>query len=406
MVAKTFSGWARVTQNVHFAAIGAQSGCADIIFIHGITGDPIATWTSAGSTEPEGSFWPKWLAIDFPHLNFYTLGYPASIFAQWAKKEMSLYERAKSTLELLAGFGFGSRPLVFICHSLGGLLAKQLLRTAKESPDQGWQLIAGSCTGILFLATPHTGSELANLLKTFSGSFSSPHVDKLVADSSDLDELNASFRSFCHQHTLDVSVYYEMYKTYKLAIVVDKVRADPGVNGVMPIGIETDHLNICKPSSRHSLVYISIHRKLRALFPVQIFSEATTFEPDDLHDVNSTDRRDLHTKLSAAKREHEYSFANDSQNRFAREFVRMGLMTATSQVHRNLLADVEQRFQSLVFHPLICADADHATVSTAVQAQVIDPLAQKYADHAASAKTIMNALYFLTERCHVRWDKP
>ncbi|WP_177234356.1 hypothetical protein [Bradyrhizobium sp. cf659] len=37
-----------------------------------------------------------------PHLDFYTLGYPASLFAQWAKKEMDLYQRAKNVLETLA----------------------------------------------------------------------------------------------------------------------------------------------------------------------------------------------------------------------------------------------------------------------------------------------------------------
>lgn len=71
-----------------------------------------------------------------------------------------------------------------------------------------------------------------------------------------------------------------------------------------------------------------------------------------------------------------------------------------------MLLDIEQRFQNLVYHPLICAGADHAAVSTAIQEKVVEPLATKYGTSSATTTTIMNALYFLTERCHVRWDKP
>jgi protein SERAC1 len=396
-------------QLISFAKIAGGAGDADVIFVHGITGNPITTWTSAGAAEPEGDYWPNWLAADLPHLNLYTLGYPASLFAQWAKKEMNLYERAKHTLELLAGYEFGKRPLIFVCHSLGGLLVKQLLRTAKESSEDRWHRISDNCVAVLFLATPHTGSSLANLLHAFSGCFSSSHVEKLKKDSSELDELNESFRVLCHRQEIDVTVYYEMHKTGKLAIVVDKESAVPGVNGVMPIPMDASHTGICSPQSRHSPIYVSVHHRLKDLVQSLVLSaipSSEAFESDDLESSSLLDRRDLQTKMIAAGREHEYSFANESQNRFARSFIKSGLKSAASRLHRNLLAEVEQRFQSLIFYPLICEDADNVTIAAAIQSQIVGPLTVKYAANEASAKTIMNALYFLTERCHVRWDKP
>jgi predicted alpha/beta hydrolase family esterase len=280
-----------LTQEIHFAAITARDGCADVIFVHGLTGEAVGTWTSQGATEPEGEYWPKWLSTDLPNLSFYTLGYPASIFAQWAKKEMALYERAKNSLELLAGYDFGKRPIIFICHSLGGLLTKQLLRTAKESVDAGWQRIADSCVGILFLATPHTGSSLAKLLKAFSGPFSSTHIDKLLKDSSELDELNESFRAFCYRRQIDVFSYYEKYKTLQAAIIVDKASADPGVNGMGPVPVDANHVDISKPSSRHSFVYLSVFRRLEALQArLGHIASAGAFEADDLHEANVLDR--------------------------------------------------------------------------------------------------------------------
>jgi hypothetical protein len=396
------------TGSTFFATISANGGCADVIFVHGLTGDPVDTWSSEGTTETEGPYWPNWLVTDLPHLNFYTLGYPASLFAQWAKKEMNLYQRAKNVLETLAGYDFGNRPLVFICHSLGGLLVKQILRTAKDSADEDWHKVADNCCGVLFLATPHSGSSLADLLKTFSGCFSSPHVDKLLKDTSDLDELNASFRTFCKTRDVHVTAYHEMHKAHKLATIVDAQSADPGVNASIPIPIDADHLNICKPSNRNSVIYISVRRKLNILLPNAPATqplESASFDQDDLGSESSHDRRDLLEKMTAAGREHEYHFANDSQNKFARAFVQQGLKTVSVNLHNSLLADIEQRFQSLIYYPLICAGADSATVSNAVQTQIVDPLSAKYVDRNATAKTIMNALYFLTERCHVRWDK-
>lgn len=129
-----------------------------MIFVHGLTGDPVDTWSSDGVTEQEGPYWPRWLVTDLPHLNFYTLGFPASLFAQWAKKEMNLFQRAKNVLELLAAYGFGSRPIVFVCHSLGGLLVKQILRTAKESTEDAWHIY---CSNYKAMNDPMEGYYLA-----------------------------------------------------------------------------------------------------------------------------------------------------------------------------------------------------------------------------------------------------
>lgn len=87
-----------VSDQFVFQPIVASKGDFDVIFIHGITGDPVATWMSSGSDDPAGDFWPHWVHADFPNTNIYALGYPASLFGQWAKKEMGLYERAKATL--------------------------------------------------------------------------------------------------------------------------------------------------------------------------------------------------------------------------------------------------------------------------------------------------------------------
>ena len=90
----------------------------DVVFVHGLTGDPHDTWC----TEKSGTLWPKWLQDDLDKISVYTLGYPASLFEKWANKEMDMFERAGNVLERFAGLGIGKKPIAFVTHSLGGIL--------------------------------------------------------------------------------------------------------------------------------------------------------------------------------------------------------------------------------------------------------------------------------------------
>lgn len=237
-------------------------GGVDVIFIHGLSGDPLATWTSKESKEKDGEYWPKWLFGDIPALNVYTLGYPSSIFAKWARKEMTLFERAQATLEYLAGYEFGSRPIVLITHSLGGLLAKQIIRTGADSDDAGWKAIAESCQYVIFLATPHTGSSLASALDLVIPNFKSESVDLLVSMNGQLDELNKAYRILAPKLHITTTAYYEKFKTKNATIIVEQPDADPGVAGTNPIPVDADHISICKPANRNSPVYVSVRKRV------------------------------------------------------------------------------------------------------------------------------------------------
>ena len=117
--------------------------------------------------------------------------------------------------------------------------------------------------------------------------------------------------------------------------------------------------------------------------------------------------RDLLQKLIDAGREHEYSYANNAQNRFARRYTKTGLFTAAREDHDNLLSEIETRFVTHVYHPLICRSASDDDIRSALQEKVLDPLAAKEIGGIwFRAKEILSGLYFLTEQCHVRWDSP
>ena len=153
---------------------------------------------------------------------------------------MTLYERAENVLECLASNNIGQRPLVFITHSLGGLLAKQILRTANESSDGDWKSVANHTRLVAFLATPHTGASLAGLLKNFAKPFASTHVAALSNDCGQLDDLNNSYREIAPANLIKTIAYYEKFKTHNV-LLVDHVSANPGVSGTRAIALDADH---------------------------------------------------------------------------------------------------------------------------------------------------------------------
>lgn len=382
----------------------AGSPVVDVVFVHGLTGDAKQTWTN-GATK---GFWPAWLHEELEKISVYSLGYPASVLGKPAKKEMDLFERAGNVLELFAGFGVGERPIVFVAHSLGGILVKMVLRKSCEAEEKEWRRVSDATKLVFFLATPHLGSELSNFAKAIP--YTSKHVTLLANEVGLLEDLNRHYRAFANGRAdLTTVAYYETHVT-KALVVVSSASADPGVAGTTPIAVDKSHIEICKPSNTEDTVYIGVKRRIQKL--VQI-TEELAYESrgstlaGDYEEKNAEDRRDLHAKLMEAGREHEYAYANNAQNGFARRFTKMGLLTAAREDHNNLLSEVETRFITQVYHPLICQSASNEAVAAALQERVIDTLAGKSIGGTKfDSKSVLSALYFLTEQCYIQWDVP
>lgn len=383
---------------------GCEDALVDVVFVHGLTGDPRETWAS----ETDGDFWPSWLEGDLDKVSVYTLGYPASLFEKWANKEMDMFERARNVLEQFAGRGIGKRSLVFVAHSLGGILVKMVLRKSCEALDDEWRQISRSTKLVVFLSTPHTGTAVANVLKILPRT--SSHVALLANNIGFLEDLNEQYRTLTtDQQDLATAVYYEKHATKKI-VVVTRESADPGISNVEPVAIGKDHIRICKPKGQSDTVYLGIKRRVQAVIQSAAQSpsgsEARAWI-EEYAERSRRDRRDLLQKLIDAGREHEYAYANDAQNRFVRRYTKTGLLTAAREDHENLLSEIETRFITHVYHPLICKSAPDDDIRAALQEEVIDPLAGKdIGETRFSARSILSGLYYLTEQCHIQWDRP
>ncbi|VVP43815.1 hypothetical protein PS862_05027 [Pseudomonas fluorescens] len=234
---------------------------ADVLFVHGVGGNYLDTWHPPGKAE---DFWPSWLSADIENVRVFSLGYPASV-TMWSSNSssMGILERSRNILEYLTAHGIGARPTIFIAHSLGGLMVKQLLQTADTMNIEKWRPLVSNTRAIVFLATPHTGASLSDLASRLSFLSLPSNVTKEMAHGSAyLQNLGEWFRQNVARMSITVAAYHETSKTGP-TVVVDSVSANPGIVGCVPIGVDGNHLSICKPLERNDLVYQSVSKLVR-----------------------------------------------------------------------------------------------------------------------------------------------
>jgi pimeloyl-ACP methyl ester carboxylesterase len=129
---------------------------ADVVFVHGLGGDGHTTWESSDSSFKL----PKWIAETFTDCAVWGLRYQSHWF--FRNRGMPYQKHAKAMLERLSCERIGQRRLVFICHSLGGIIVKQALRAAEIS--KRYKPIYSATRAVAFIATPHAGAVSAALL--------------------------------------------------------------------------------------------------------------------------------------------------------------------------------------------------------------------------------------------------
>ena len=148
----------------------------DIVLVHGLNGSPRSSWTASN-----GVFWPADLlpaALLPAHANIFVYGYNADVYRPcWSSGSSSpssnfIFEHAETLVASLSLFrhnlGTHRNPLLWVCHSLGGILVKRALlysaelRSVAVSSDSSLRSVYVSTFGIVFLGTPHTGADAAS----------------------------------------------------------------------------------------------------------------------------------------------------------------------------------------------------------------------------------------------------
>jgi hypothetical protein len=190
---------------------------------------------------------------------------------------MPIVDRATNLLAQSEAEVISAKPIFFVTHSLGGLIVKEMLRTADTLGRPAWKEIVRQTRGIVFLATPHRGSGTADFFKALGSILRiSVSVRELEANAAYLRGLNLWYQNNVSRLRIESSVLFETQNTLGVR-VVNEASADPGIPGVIPIPIDSDHFGICKPL-REDLVY-----KTTSQFIGRLLEDETALDPGSHH---------------------------------------------------------------------------------------------------------------------------
>ncbi|XP_028858727.1 protein SERAC1 isoform X2 [Denticeps clupeoides] len=244
---------------------------ADVLFVHGLLGAAFKTWRQKDLSEDDKpsaaredytECWPKtWLAADCPYIRVLSVEYDTHL-SDWRAKcpaenqRKSLAYRSRELLAKLKTAGVGDRPVVWVAHSMGGLLVKRMLADASEDPDL--KSLLKNTKGVVFYSVPHRGTFMAEYSVSVRYLlFPSIEVRELCRDSPALRDLNENFLNIAKDRDFKVLSFVETLPTtvgpmIKI-LVVPAQSADLGIGDL--IQVDMDHLNICKPEKKDSFLY-------------------------------------------------------------------------------------------------------------------------------------------------------
>ena len=220
----------------------------DLVFIHGLGGGSRKTWSfSPDSTH----YWPKaWLPEDGDFsgsVRIHTFGYKADW--DWTaprKSPLNIQDFGHSLLGELrnnTGIRRAGTRIILVGHSMGGCVAKKAYILARQDP--GARDFAERFHSIIFLATPHRGSDMASLLQNLLSVTLSrrPFVQDLKPNSAALAEINSTFRHYAKDLRL-----WSFYETVCIRdrLVVNKDSATMGYEHEEIAALNADHRHVCK----------------------------------------------------------------------------------------------------------------------------------------------------------------
>jgi pimeloyl-ACP methyl ester carboxylesterase len=234
----------------------AQGNQSVIVFVHGIFGDSISTWTNRN-----GAYWPDLLRSDplFLPYDVYVYEY-ASRFVGTGFSIDEIAENMQLTLD--TDLVSDHKEIIFVSHSMGGLVTRAYLNKNRAAADH--------VRLAYFYSTPTTGSELASIASLVSRN---PQLAQMRPMQSaeylaDLQrqwlDINFQIPSFCA---------YEKQSTYGVNVVTQASASNLCNRRLDPI--DADHMTIVKPADARDTPYRALKSAIQQT-PSKVSTESTT----------------------------------------------------------------------------------------------------------------------------------
>ncbi|KAL6236379.1 hypothetical protein BDW75DRAFT_239330 [Aspergillus navahoensis] len=234
--------------------VPGKSPKIDIVAIHGL--NPKNKERHAERTwESDGKIWLRdFIPNELPQARIMLFGYNSNVSIQ--SSSAGVREQAQNLLSRLwlERQDCVTRPIIFIAHSLGGIVVKEALVQAKLGHT--YQSIRIATYGIAFFGTPHRGSHLAKLgeilgkaVRAFLRTPNNTFINALKENDLYANELSANFGQLLEDYKY--INFYETLPLRSLGIIVEKKSATLGLpdSREITVALLGDHESICRYAS-------------------------------------------------------------------------------------------------------------------------------------------------------------
>ncbi|TGO23957.1 hypothetical protein BPAE_0116g00180 [Botrytis paeoniae] len=242
----------------------------DIVALHGIKGDAFRTWTEKNEDGVKNMWLRDQLPNELPGARIFSFGYDANVL--FSRGTGTIEDFATNLLEDLVrerkDDSNRKRRIIFICHSMGGIVLKKALIKAVD--NNLYKNTFDSTSAILFLATPHMGSDetkiplsVANFANgclsvpmRLSGRVRDDLIMPLARGSHILRDVQQTFKEKKLYEGISIASFQEQVICAGLkGLIVDKESALLHIPAERAVPIDRHHRNICRFSGPESKSY-------------------------------------------------------------------------------------------------------------------------------------------------------
>ncbi|KAF5629199.1 hypothetical protein F25303_10238 [Fusarium sp. NRRL 25303] len=228
-------------------------------------------------------FWPADLLPQIcKKARILTFGYDTKItkFTSGPSNTNSIFSHGKDFLFSLGREYLPERPMIFVAHSLGGILVKEMLALSSTSDTPAHQGIIESTAAVVFLGTPHRGSpELSaigewarSLLSSLKFQTTSTILNTLGLKTTDLERAHEAFYRLWYEYDFQVKTFQESFGLtgIDLGVLGNKVVphessliGDPREHAET---LQANHKQMSRFSSAQDPNYIKVAGEIKAFY--------------------------------------------------------------------------------------------------------------------------------------------
>lgn len=236
------------SHSIRTRPLGGSVTGSQLIFVHGLGGDPKATW----------GLFPELIAADtaLGKVETFSFGYPTSLFRlPFSSKSPRVQTLAGALRTFIDARSPDGDDLILVCHSLGGIIARRYL------VDEVKRQAKLRVRGLLLYAVPMSGAGLAEVASHISWKHN--QLRQLCRDSDLLRDLEADWETLGLSTRLRVR---HVVAAQDDVVAESSARSSWGAANVDVIA-DRGHIDVVKPRSADDLPYLILRNFVRSFAP-------------------------------------------------------------------------------------------------------------------------------------------